>query len=124
MSAVPLGDTVLISDYGKGVCTRSLLEVLGNRARAADVPILVDPARSRNWSDYGQVTLIKANRIEALGVAAEESSPLAMARRLADEHRCSVVVTYGGHGMVAAEREGGTWYLPAEATELRDVCGA
>ncbi|MCC7086470.1 MAG: bifunctional hydroxymethylpyrimidine kinase/phosphomethylpyrimidine kinase, partial [Pirellulales bacterium] len=69
-------------------------------------------------------TLIKANRVEALSATSELTRPLAMARRLADEHACSVVVTYGGHGMVAAEREGGTWYLPAEATEIRDVCGA
>lgn len=124
LSAVSPGDMVLISDYGKGVCARSLLRILGARARAAGVPILVDPARSRNWSDYGQVTLIKANRVEAMGVAADETRPLAMARRLADKHRCSVVVTYGGYGMVVAEREGGTWYLPAEATDVRDVCGA
>ena len=26
--------------------------------------------------------------------------------------------------MVSAERESRTWYLPAEATEVRDVCGA
>lgn len=51
LSAVPLGDMVLISDYGKGVCTSILLEALGNRARAAGVPILVDPARGRRWSD-------------------------------------------------------------------------
>jgi hypothetical protein len=36
-------------------------------------------------ADYGQVTLIKPNQIEGLGVAAEETRPLAMARRLADE---------------------------------------
>ena len=124
LSAVPLGDMVLISDYGKGVCTSSLLEALGSRARDANAPILVDPARSRKWSDYGQVTLIKANRVEAMGVAADETRPLATARRLADAHRCSVVVTYGRRGMVAAEREGGTWYLPAAATEVQDVCGA
>lgn len=122
LSAVPLGEMLLISDYGKGVCIRSLLRILG--ARDANVPILIDPARGRRWSDYGQVSLIKANQIEALGVAADETHPLAMARRLADKHRCSVVVTYGGHGMVAAEREGGTWYLPAEPAEVRDVCGA
>jgi D-beta-D-heptose 7-phosphate kinase/D-beta-D-heptose 1-phosphate adenosyltransferase len=124
LSTVPLGDMVLVSDYGKGVCTEILLRTLGDRARKASVPILVDPARGRSWSDYGQVTLIKANRVEALGVSAEETRPLAMARQLADEHRCSVVVTLGGHGMVAAERAGGTWYLPAEATAVRDVCGA
>ena len=69
LSAVPLGDMVLLSDYGKGACTRSLLEGLGNRARGADIPILVDPARGRSWSDYGQVTLIKANWAEATEAA-------------------------------------------------------
>ncbi|MCA9119244.1 MAG: hypothetical protein H6822_22510 [Planctomycetaceae bacterium] len=124
LSEVPLGDMLLVSDYGKGICTSRLLQTLGDRARAASSPILVDPARGRDWSDYGQVTLIKANRIEALGIAGQETRPLAMARRLADEHRCSVVVTYGGHGMVVAEREGETWYFPAKATDVRDVCGA
>jgi rfaE bifunctional protein kinase chain/domain len=61
LSAVPLGAMLLISDYGKGVCTRGLLRSVGTRARDAGVPILVDPARSRKWSEYGQVTLIKAN---------------------------------------------------------------
>lgn len=57
-------------------------------------------------------------------MAVEGMQPLAMARRLADKHGCNVVVTYGAYGMVAAEREGGTWYMPAEPTTVRDVCGA
>ena len=125
LSAVPLGEMLLIPDYGKGVCTRSLLQALGNRARAADAPILVDPARSRNWSDYGRVTLIKANWAEATeAVGNDDVRPLALARRLAAEHHCHVVVTIGRHGMVCAERNGVTWYLPAEPTDVRDVCGA
>ena len=124
LSAAPLGDILLVSDYGKGVCTSRMLQAIGNRARGTGISILVDPARGRDWSDYGQVTLIKANRVEATPAVADESRPLAMARRLSDEHRCSVVVTYGWHGMVAAERDGGAWYLPAKATEVRDVCGA
>jgi D-beta-D-heptose 7-phosphate kinase/D-beta-D-heptose 1-phosphate adenosyltransferase len=125
LAAVPLGDMVLVSDYGKGVCTRSLLQALGDRSRAADVPILVDPARGRSWSDYGQVTLIKANWAEATeAVGNHDNRPLDLARRLADQFRCQVVVTMGRHGMVCAERDGATWYLPAEASEVRDVCGA
>ncbi len=125
LSAVPLGDMVLISDYGKGVCTRSLLRTVGVCARDAGVPILVDPARGRNWSDYGQATLIKANWTEATEAAGNyDARPLALARRLADEYHCHVVVTIGRHGMVCAERVGATWYLPAEPAEVRDVCGA
>ena len=49
LSSVPLGDILLISDYGKGVCTRELLSELVGRAYSAGVPVLVDPA----WSSYG-----------------------------------------------------------------------
>jgi bifunctional ADP-heptose synthase (sugar kinase/adenylyltransferase) len=94
-------------------------------ARDVGVPTLVDPARSRCWSDYGQVTLMKANWVEAKEAArVRNARPLALARSLADRHGCHVVITLGGHGMVCAEREGGTWYLPAERVEVRDVCGA
>jgi D-beta-D-heptose 7-phosphate kinase/D-beta-D-heptose 1-phosphate adenosyltransferase len=125
ISAVPLGEMVLISDYGKGVCTSGILEAIGDRARPVGVPILVDPARGRNWSDYGAVTLIKANWAEATEAAGNcDARPLALARRLADEHHCHVVVTIGRHGMVCAERDDATWYLPAKPAEVRDVCGA
>ena len=125
LSAVPLGEMVLISDYGKGVCTQGLLRNIAARGREANVPILVDPARSRDWSDYTQVTLIKANWAEAKeAVGSREVLPLALARRLSDDHLCHVIVTLGCHGMVCAERDRAVWYLPAEPTEVRDVCGA
>ena len=95
--------------------------------------VLATPA-CRSWSipleaetgpTTARVTLIKANWAEATeAVGNHDIRPLALARRLADEHRCHVVVTIGRHGMVCAERDGATWYLPAEATEVRDVCGA
>jgi len=59
---------------------------------------------------------------EAAGV--RNPRPLALARSLADKHRCHVVITLGSHGMVCAERESGAWYVPAESVEVRDVCGA
>jgi D-beta-D-heptose 7-phosphate kinase/D-beta-D-heptose 1-phosphate adenosyltransferase len=125
LSSVPLGDILLISDYGKGVCTMGLLSKLVSRSRAAGIPVLVDPARSRCWSDYGQVTLIKANWAEAIEAAGVRNPrPLALARYLSDCHGCHVVVTLGGHGMVCAERDGRAWYLPAERVDVRDVCGA
>ena len=125
LAEVPLGDILLVSDYGKGVCTRGLLESVGKRARDANIPSLVDPARSRDWSDYGQVSLIKANWAEATEAAScENPRPLALARVLSDAHKCDVVVTLGRFGMVCAERSGTTWHLLAAPTEVRDVCGA
>ncbi|MDP6722866.1 MAG: PfkB family carbohydrate kinase, partial [Pirellulaceae bacterium] len=123
LSAVALGDMVLVSDYGKGVCTRGLLSLLADRA--GKMSILVDPAHGRDWSDYGPVTLIKANWLEAVEAGdCRDVSPLALARLLSDKHERHVVVTIGRHGLVCAERDGLTCYLPAEPTDVRDVCGA
>jgi rfaE bifunctional protein kinase chain/domain len=125
LAEVPLGDILLVSDYGKGVCTRGLLQSLGNRARDNKIPILVDPARSRDWSDYGQVSLIKANWAEATEAAScDRPPPLALARKLSDAHGCDIVVTLGRYGMVCAEHSGATWHLPAPHVEVRDVSGA
>lgn len=123
LSAVPLGDVLLISDYGKGLCTRRLLNALVDRSDGRQ--ILVDPAQGRDWSDYGHVTLIKANRGEAIeAVGGVSLPPLALSRRLADQLRCHVVVTLGKHGMTAAEWNGAITFFPAVPSELRDVCGA
>lgn len=125
LSTVRLSDMLLISDYGKGVCTTALLQKLGGRTRAAGVATLVDPARARPWSDYGSVTLIKANQVEASAVTGSHRfHPLALVKRLSEEHRCHVVVTLGRHGTIASESSGSTWYFPTEKVERRDVCGA
>jgi rfaE bifunctional protein kinase chain/domain len=125
LAAVPIGDALLIQDYGKGLCTNRFLAKLVDRSRDAGVPILVDPARSRDWSDYGQVTLIKANWIEATQQrASNDASPFELARRLAGSHHCHVVITLGEQGLVCAERNGETWHMPAVSVPPRDVCGA
>jgi len=54
-------EDTLVTVYGKGVLTKGLLSKLIGRARGDGIPVLVDPARSRCWFDYGQVSLIKAN---------------------------------------------------------------
>lgn len=89
------------------------------------MPILVDPARGRDWREYDGYTVIKANRIEdaeAL-VCDVGDSPAMMARRLAIRQGCHVVVTAG---------ELGLWWsngqkvrrVPAIPVQVRDVCGA
>ena len=125
LSAAPLGDVLLVSDYGKGVCTRQLLDALNRRTMAAGVSNLVDPARGRNWSDYGRADVIKSNHAEAQQECGCLSlPPLRLGRHLSDRHGCHVIVTLGSHGMVCAERAGGVHYWPADQVDVHDVCGA
>jgi D-beta-D-heptose 7-phosphate kinase/D-beta-D-heptose 1-phosphate adenosyltransferase len=122
LASCPLGDALLIQDYGKGVCTKRLLRSMLGRAREANIPILVDPARGH---DYEVCTLIKANRVEAaeaLGVRSSEA-PAMMARRLAIRYGCRVVVTAGELGLWWSDVDR-VRRVPAVPVEVRDVCGA
>ncbi|MCL4204146.1 MAG: hypothetical protein KJ000_16820 [Pirellulaceae bacterium] len=125
LAACPIGDCLLIQDYGKGVCTTSLLRSLLSRATAANVPVLVDPARGRDWREYEGCTVIKANRIEAteaLGCHVGDP-PAMMARRLAIRQGCHVVVTAGELGLWWSDGRA-VRRVPAVSVQVRDVCGA
>ncbi len=56
---------VLISDYGKGVCSPKLLADVIHAAGKRNLPVLVDPRRGADYSVYRGATLIKPNRHEA-----------------------------------------------------------
>ena len=53
---------VLVADYGKGGVTAPLIDVLSQLPRS--VPVIVDPARARPWSDYPEWWVVKANWVE------------------------------------------------------------
>lgn len=60
-------DAVLISDYGKGVVTPWLANNVIGWCRHWEVPCIVDPARTADWSTYAGASAIKANRKESRG---------------------------------------------------------
>ena len=62
-------DAVLLSDYGKGVCTPRLARATIEACRVAHVPVLIDPRRTDDYSLYRGATVLKPNRTEA-GLAA------------------------------------------------------
>ncbi len=62
LASCPLGDALLIQDYGKGVCTNRLLRSLTSRARETNIPVLVDPTRSRDWYDYEGALIVMWSR--------------------------------------------------------------
>jgi D-beta-D-heptose 7-phosphate kinase / D-beta-D-heptose 1-phosphate adenosyltransferase len=63
---------VILSDYAKGVLTEELCQLLIQAARAARVPLLVDP-KSRSFERYRGATTICPN-LNELTLATQESS--------------------------------------------------
>ncbi|HEX7044405.1 MAG TPA: D-glycero-beta-D-manno-heptose-7-phosphate kinase [Burkholderiales bacterium] len=116
---------VIVSDYGKGGL--GYVQEMITAARAAGVPVVVDP-KGEDYSGYRGATLITPNRKEFEQVAGRfrdnaelERKAGAMAAALELD---GVLVTRGEEGMSLVARSGRVLHLPARAREVFDVTGA
>ncbi|OZI38447.1 D-glycero-beta-D-manno-heptose-7-phosphate kinase [Bordetella genomosp. 10] len=117
-------DVVVLSDYAKGALTR--VQGLIAAARAAGVPVLVDP-KGDNYAPYRGATLVTPNRSEmqqAVGRWQSEADLDQRAQRLRGQLDLeALLVTRSEQGMTlftAAGRE----HVDAQAHEVFDVSGA
>ncbi len=120
-------DAVLVSDYGKGLVSPVLMD--GIHARCATAPVLVDPARTSDYSAYRGSTLICPNRFEAELASGVPCSDLEGCREAAGRLReefgfDSVVVTMDREGMFVDQGAGQQVHLPTRASLVADVTGA
>jgi len=118
---------LILSDYGKGVITGRLAELLIGAAVAAGKPVIVDP-KSRDFNRYAGASLITPN-LKELSEAAEnppssEEEIVAAARTLiAKAGIGAMLVTRGAQGMslvTGIEAD----HFPSRAREVFDVSGA
>ena len=121
-------DAIIISDYGKGVITRNLLEALIPQARSEGKIVSVDP-KEAHFMNYKNVTVITPNQFEAAS---------ALGRRIQDEDSLkevgweivkklcpdALLITRGDEGMSLFERDGRYTHFPTVAREVYDVTGA
>ena len=119
---------LVVSDYGKGVITRPVLEKAIGLARARRIPVAVDPKES-HIDSYKGVSILTPNQFEAGWVMGQritdEASLLSVGwglqKRLDAE--CALI-TRGPEGMSLFEKSGRYTHLPTVAREVFDVTGA
>jgi len=117
-------DMVVLSDYAKGALAR--VEGLVRAARAAGVPVLVDP-KGHAYRRYVGATIITPNRAEmtdAVGRWNTEAELEERAQRLRGELSLeALLVTRSEQGMTLFTDEG-RQHIDAQAHEVFDVSGA
>jgi D-beta-D-heptose 7-phosphate kinase/D-beta-D-heptose 1-phosphate adenosyltransferase len=118
---------VVLSDYAKGALSRELCEAVIRAARAAGVPVLVDP-KTRDFSMYSGATVVCPNLkelAEATGVAAQETEALmAAGEAQRKEHEIGyLAVTMSEKGM-RLMGDAVVFTSAARAREVFDVSGA
>jgi D-beta-D-heptose 7-phosphate kinase / D-beta-D-heptose 1-phosphate adenosyltransferase len=128
-AALEWADVVLISDYGKGVCTPGLLHAVITAARSSNVKVLADPIRSSDYGRYHGVHCMTPNRLEAqLATGLTINKPedaLRVGRKLVETLEMeAVLITLDRDGMALVRADGRAELLPTRPRQVYDITGA
>ena len=122
-------DGIVVSDYGKGVCTPTLLKTIFGLAKEYGVQTIVDP-KGADWSKYNGATCITPN-VKELGECVgrtlenDDATIVEAAKSvLADVDLDYIVATRSAKGITVIAKDGRTWHNPATQQEVFDVSGA
>ena len=123
-------DALILSDYGKGMISESIISGLQTLIQHAgkNIPILVDP-KPQNVPLYKGVSLLTPNAketSEATRMPVKTPEDIIRAgqyiiEQLGCEH---LVTTLGARGMAVFEHSTAVWHIPTVARQVFDVTGA
>lgn len=125
------GAALIVSDYQKGVVTRSFMRDLIALARRRDVHVLIDP-KVRNIGFFRGAFLVTPNQKEAeeisgIAIQTDGDAERAVHRVARIAGTAGALVTRGEEGMSLGLRVGrkfSYWHVRATAREVFDVTGA
>ncbi|MQA88863.1 MAG: D-glycero-beta-D-manno-heptose-7-phosphate kinase [Gemmatimonas sp.] len=126
LESIVSADVLILEDYNKGVLAPSVIRMAIDGARAAGIPVVVDP-KFRHIFEYCGATVFKPNALEltsalAVPIQHRDDGWLENARsRFSCEH---LLVTLGEDGMVVASADRSVVRIPAVARQVFDVSGA
>ena len=119
---------VVLSDYGKGICSAEVCAEIIREARRRAIPVIVDPKGS-SWDKYRGASVVTPN-VQELGESVGATVPnedAAIAtyagkirRRFSLE---ALLVTRSEKGMTLVEKKSVS-HVPTQAREVFDVSGA
>ncbi len=121
-------DIVVISDYGKGMCSPQVCHAIIEMAISLEKKVVVDP-KGTEWNKYRNATVVTPNIKELSDVSnvelPNEDNPIHLAAQ-------TVVESFGLGSILVTRSEKGMSYIscceqidiPTEAREVFDVSGA
>lgn len=120
---------IVISDYGKGVCSDSLLEKVFTLANQYKIITIVDP-KGNEWTKYNGATCITPNvkeLSERLGKSLDNTDAVIVeaAQSVLKQQKLQyIIATRSAKGITVVDKDGKIWHNPATQQDVFDVSGA
>ncbi len=122
---LPGAGALVLSDYAKGALAQAQAMILA--ARAAGVPVVVDP-KGTDFARYRGASVLTPNQAEfeaVVGACADDDTLVQRGAALRDELALdALLITRSERGMTLLERDQPPLHLPTQAREVFDVTGA
>jgi len=120
-------ETIILSDYGKGVVSEEFLRWIKEKKRPSQ-KIILDP-KTCNFPHYDELYCMTPNKKEAAEGAemtiTNREDILKAGKKIMDERNLqSLVITLGAEGMAVFLPGQGVFHLPTTAKKVFDVTGA
>ena len=128
-------DTIILSDYGKGVLqTDGLTESIIDLCNVSGVSVLIDP-KGNDWKRYRNATCITPNSAELMHAAEHlktmipkslgDQELIEISNRIRDQYGIEwLLVTRGAQGMCLTGKDQSPLMVSTEARQVYDVSGA
>ena len=119
---------ILLSDYGKGVVTRAVIDASLRAARHTGARLVVN-SKARRFGQYGPVDVLKPNAVELaravdLPTDTDTEVEIALARALQSCEARAILVTRAAKGMSLAVRGQPVRHMSRAPPEVYDTAGA
>lgn len=121
-------DAVIISDYGKGVCTEKICQTIIQKCRAQNKIVAVDP-KGDDWTKYSGANFItpnlkELNDILPKKISNDDTEIETAARGVIEKFNLSgLIVTRSAKGLTVIDGENIS-HIKAKTQEVFDVSGA
>ncbi len=125
---LPSVNAIVISDYGKGLCTPSLMNRVIVEAKQLQKPVIVD-GKPQHIEYYKDATVITFNHSEtnfalAYSLPNEDRETALLAAELTKRYNVASVITRGKKGMTLCEKNGKIDHIQGRSIEVADITGA
>ena len=122
-------DAVILSDYGKGVCSPGLCRSLIQGCRERDIPLVVDP-KGDKWQKYKGAFLVTPNvkelsEVSHVALRNEDKNIVTLGAAIRQRFGFdSLMVTRSEKGLSLMSDNSAPVHIPTYAREVFDVSGA
>ena len=125
-SKINLYDSIIISDYGKGMITSDIQKII-QTAKKKSIKIIIDPF-GKDWKKYKGSFLLTPNLKEfelVSGKCQNDKELISKAKKIIKELNIeNLLITLGSKGMICINRNGVIDKLNALTKQVYDVTGA